>query len=84
MGVLEEYRYYHTLKRISKDYMTPERIRRSAERDPVLSYEETLEMAYDNLQAEAADAIRGKRAPRLPEKKVETVAVEAIVKGEQK
>lgn len=59
--------YYLALKRIAK-YESPEWLRRNSERRYDLSYEEALEMAYDNIRAEAQSAIRGKRAPRAIEK----------------
>lgn len=55
--------YYDTLKRIAKGYQTTEQLRRNAQKHYGLPYDEVLEMVYDNLQAEAADAIRGKRRP---------------------
>ena len=56
--------YYDTLRRIAKGYMTSEKLSRKADDEYGVSYHEALEMAYDNLQAEAADAIRGKRRPK--------------------
>lgn len=56
--------YYATLRRIAKHYQTSDRLRRNAERQYGLAYEEALEMAYDNIQMDAANAIRGKRAPK--------------------
>lgn len=58
-----EDRFYHALKRI-KAYMSPERLRREAERQYGLSYEEALEMAYDNVQGEAISALHGYRPKR--------------------
>jgi hypothetical protein len=60
-----EQRYYDTLKRIAKSYMTPDQIRRDADRGNLCtdSYEEFLEMAYENIQGEARIAIKGKRRP---------------------
>lgn len=55
--------YFDTLKRINR-YMTTEQLQRRAEKEYGVSYHEALEMAYDNIQAEAADAIRGKRRPK--------------------
>lgn len=56
--------YFDTLKRIAKAYMTTEQLQRRAEKKYGVSYHEALEMSYDNLQAEAADAIRGKHRPK--------------------
>ena len=58
-----EQRMYDALRRISKGYMTPEQIRRDSERQGALSYEEYLEMAYENVRQEATTAIRGMRRP---------------------
>ena len=43
---------------IATRYQTPDQLRRA---DIGLSYQETLEAAYENIQAEAADAVRGVR-----------------------
>lgn len=48
-----------TLRRISSDYMTPSRIER--DREMRLGPAEYLEMAYENIQAEAAMACKGVR-----------------------
>lgn len=65
--------YYDTLKRIAKGYMTSDKMRREANGKYGVSFEELLEMAYDNLQAEAADAIRGKRRPKDEQRVAEWV-----------
>ncbi len=57
-----EQRLFDALKRISQ-YDVPDRLRRSCEKSYGLSYEETLEMAYDNVLIEAKNAIRGMRRP---------------------
>lgn len=59
-----EIRLYDTLKRIARDYEKPERLRRRAERDWGVSGEEALEMAYENIQQEAENAIKGLRIRR--------------------
>lgn len=59
-----EIRLVERLRRIAKDYQTPEQIRRSSEKDYGLSYSEALEYAYENLQSEAAYAIKGVRIVR--------------------
>lgn len=59
-----EQRYFDTLRRIARGYQTTDQLRRSAERDYGLSYTEALEMAYENLQHEAAVAIKRKRRPK--------------------
>jgi hypothetical protein len=55
-----EIKLHAALKRIAA-YQTPAQIRRSADRDYGLHYEEALEMAYDNIQHEAKLAIKGVR-----------------------
>lgn len=62
--VSNESRYYEALRRISKDYLSPERIERVAEKKYGLSYHEALECAYENIQADAAEAIRGRKPPK--------------------
>lgn len=63
--MMNEYRYYDALKRITK-YQTVEQLRRRADKDYGLSFEEALEYAYENVVLEAANAIRGKRRPKEP------------------
>jgi hypothetical protein len=58
-----EARLYAALKRITQ-YMTVEQMERRAEKEYGLSPYEGLGMAYDNLQSEARDAIRGVRMPK--------------------
>lgn len=67
-----ELRYYSALKTI-KAFSSLERLRRDAEKQYGLSYEEALEMAYDNMQIVAANAIRGERAPQVVPIKQESV-----------
>ena len=55
--------YFDTLKRIA-NYQTPEELRRSAERDYGLGYEETLEMAYENVLEEDKRATHRRRRPK--------------------
>jgi hypothetical protein len=59
--------YHDVLAKIAKAYMTPEQLRRAVERRGDqhygLSAEEAIEMAYDNVQAEARAAIAGRRRP---------------------
>lgn len=59
-----EQRYYDALKRIAKGYQTPDQLRRGSEREWGLGYTEALEMTFENLQQEAALAIRNKRRPK--------------------
>ncbi len=51
---------FAALKQISK-YQSPESIRRNSEKDYGLSYEETLEMAYENILDLAKYAVKGIR-----------------------
>lgn len=59
-----EQRYFDALRRIAKGYCTPDQLRRIAEKDYGVSPEEAIEMAYENMQAEAARSIHGRRRPR--------------------
>lgn len=58
--------YYDTLRRIAKDYMTPEQMLRKSNAAYGLDFEETISMAYENIRQEAAAAIKGKRRPPTP------------------
>lgn len=59
-----ELRLYTALKLIAKAYQTPKQIRRNSEKKYGLPYEEALEYAYENIQQEASNAIRGVRVPK--------------------
>jgi len=59
-----EIKLYDALRAIAKGYQTPDQIRRASEKDYGLSYEEALEMAYENIQATAARATSGLRIKR--------------------
>lgn len=59
-----EKKLLRALRRIANDYRTSESILKTGEAG--LSGEETLEYAYDNIQAEAKAAIRGVRLPATP------------------
>ena len=54
--------YFDTLKRIAREYMTPAQLFRTA-KNVGLEPDEHMEMSYENIQAEAARAIKGKRRP---------------------
>jgi hypothetical protein len=43
-------RMYHALKTIATGYQTPDQLRRGSKGQYGLGYEETLEMAYENIQ----------------------------------
>ena len=49
------------LKRISKNYQTTDQLRRNSNNMYGLSYDEALEMAYDNIQTEASLTVKGIR-----------------------
>jgi len=50
------------LRRIARDYQTPEQLRANCERQYGLEFKDALEMAYDNIQADAEATIKGVRA----------------------
>lgn len=56
---------YAALERIAKGYQTPAQLRKNCKEEWGLGYEESLEMAYENLQAEAKAAIKGVRIKPL-------------------
>lgn len=58
-----EARFYVALKRITA-YMTTDQLRRRSEKQYGLSYEEALEMAYENVIGEAQAALSGYRKKR--------------------
>lgn len=58
-------RLYKALKKISQGYQTPVQLRKNSEKQYGIGYEESLEMAYENLQAEAKEAIKGIRVASL-------------------
>lgn len=58
-----EGRFYVALRRIMS-YMTTDQLRRQAEKQYGLHYEEALEMAYENVRDEARTALSGYRRPR--------------------
>lgn len=51
----------YTLKKISKDYMSPEQLRKKSDKEYGLEFEECIEMVYDNIQSDAANASKGIR-----------------------
>lgn len=59
-------RMRRSLIKIHKYYQTPAQLRRNSEKDYGLGFEESIEMAYDNLQAEAASASRGVKEIKIP------------------
>jgi len=59
----QQRRMYDALKRIARGYQTPDQLRRNSERQYGLDYAEALEFAYENMQQDARNAIRGLRRP---------------------
>ncbi|MGN6435959.1 MAG: hypothetical protein ACTHMM_05470 [Agriterribacter sp.] len=57
----------HTLRKISKDYMSSEKIQKNSDKMYGLDYAEALEMSYDNIQNEAAVSCKGVKPIILPE-----------------
>lgn len=55
--------YFSALRTIAQ-YQSIAQLRRSSEKEYGLRFEEALEYAYENLLAEAKNAIRGKRMPK--------------------
>jgi hypothetical protein len=53
-------RMYNALREITQ-YQTPEKLKKDSRNDWGLDYEESLEMAYENIQQTAKDAIKGIR-----------------------
>ncbi len=56
-------RMYDALKRIAHEYDAPARLHKRSEEDYGISGEEAIEMAYENVRADAARAIKGIRRP---------------------
>lgn len=54
------------LRKIAKDYQTPKQLRRTDEKQLGPSYEECLEMAYENIQLEAARGAKRVKPIRIP------------------
>lgn len=49
------------LIQIWKHYQSPDQLRRNSGKEYGLDYEEALEMAYENMQQTAKEAVRGVR-----------------------
>jgi len=60
-AVLKAYRT--TLERIARNYQTPSQLARSCGDDFGLDYSEAIEMAYENMQAEAKAVLKRFRMP---------------------
>jgi len=61
-------RYYDALRKIAIDYRTVEQLRRDAGQHGC-TFEDVIEMSYDNMQEVAKVAIRGRRRPDPDTKK---------------
>lgn len=59
---MSDQKLYDALLRISR-YTPPAKLRKSAEREYGLDPDEAIEMAYENVIAEAKAAIKGVRMP---------------------
>ena len=60
-----EQRYFDALLVIAKRYQTSDQLRRHSGQYR-LGHTEELEMAYENMQQVAKDAIKGQRRPKSP------------------
>ena len=58
-----ELRYFDALRRIAKDYDSANKVIRTAGKRYALEGAEALAMAYENIQEEAAYAIKGRSRP---------------------
>ena len=56
---------YDALRHIRDDFMEASRMYKDSQSEWGLNYEEALEMAYDNMQGVARDAIRGMIRPKI-------------------
>lgn len=56
-----------TLKGIAKAYQTPEQLERNCKKEYGLSYQESIGMAYENIQNDAAHAAKGVSAIKIPQ-----------------
>ena len=63
----------HTLLRISKQYMSSQKLRKESEGEYGLEFEESIEMAYDNIQGEAKSAVKGVKEIKILETKPEEI-----------
>lgn len=50
-----------TLKLIATGYQTPDQLRRGSEREYGIAADEAIEYAYENMQQEARNAVKGVR-----------------------
>lgn len=59
-------RMLYALRKIWKFYQTPEQLRRGSEEQYGLGFEESIEMAYENLRGEAYRASKGVKEIKIP------------------
>jgi hypothetical protein len=69
-----DYAVMYTFPRRIAAYQTPERLRRSSEKEWGLPYDEALEMAYDNVLQEAKGALKQVRKPFVGKTETATAA----------
>jgi hypothetical protein len=53
------------LRLISRGYMTPEQLEKDSDEEYGLGYTEALEMAYENIQLTAEQAVHGVRVMKV-------------------
>ena len=63
MNRSHEQEYFDALRQIAHDFHPPEWFEKNAERAYGVSPDEALQMAYENMQRTAANAIRWRRRP---------------------
>lgn len=61
-------RMLDALKTISTGFLTPAQLRKNSDKMYGLGYEETLEMAYENIQQLAREASKGVKRYQCPVK----------------
>lgn len=64
MKLKQQQNMYDALRQIAKGFERSERVMKNADKDYGLSPIEALEMAYDNIQQTAKQAIKGLRRPK--------------------
>jgi hypothetical protein len=62
--VSREQEYFDVLRKIAREYQPSEWFEDHAEEEYGCAGDEALAMAYDNIQTEAANAIRGRQRPK--------------------
>ena len=68
MSEKHEQEYFDALRKIAKEFHSPETLKKAAEKQYGLGPEEAIEMAYENIQGIAASAIRGRSRPKIKER----------------